>query len=144
MKQETPEELLEFAIGVGRRVGRYKLHADECDSAAGMAVATVLHKFAGDPRPRPLIVTVLSRLIWKEAMRNSRYEHPKEGWWARRLAGDDPRGLLLNFSEERTAVLDLHVTGYKAREIATTIGISAWRVRQHLEAVAQDLRRVSP
>lgn len=139
MNDNEISDLLDFAKGVARRAARGRLHQDDADSEAGLAVTKVIGK-PGVQNVRALVTVATCNAIWRVLARQSRYEHPPLGWWNARVEGGSPRGILQDWPEQRLAIIDLYVVGHSIGEIAAALS-TPWRdVANTIRDVRRELK----
>lgn len=139
MNDNDVSDLLDFAKGVARRAARGKLHDDDAESEAGLAVTKVL-AMPDVKNVRAAVTVVTCNAIWRTISRQARYEHPPAGWWHARVEGESPRGILQDWSEQRLAIIDLYVVGHSIGEIAAALSFP-WRdVANTIRDVRRELK----
>ena len=141
-QEDSVEDLFDRAKRLARRLGRGKIHEDDCDSIAGEAVAMKMAEVSEVPIG-PRISRTVATLIWKEKAKNARYEHASEEWWGERVA----RAVVVpisDYDEETVQVVALWTDGDSPAQIEAKLPhLKPWRVYAILRALKDGLKEVA-
>lgn len=121
--------LVTYAAARARAVAGGRLHDDDCQSEAGLAVAVALQKH--DPSRASLKTHVALLVRWgvlRQLRANRKYRHKSEAWWNSLVTydpePDDPGSLVERLVE----------AGASRAELVAT-GVPAWRAQSLIASI---------
>lgn len=130
----THEEMMkawQAACVHARAIANGRLHNDDCNSEAGLAVAKALVADRFNPA-KSSFMTFVKRLVTGQMFdlleRESRYEHMPDVWWGELLAAPSP---VVEETDPRNPDAEqIAAAGASWRQIKAATGLSEWKSRE--------------